>query len=132
MESRKAKARVDMTLEVLAALANRDRQWMLAYLLEAGTTGLRASELAAHVGMSPDLLRKHLIVLEQALLVQNQVGRDERGVFSRYFMTDFGREWIERIDLVDDDTHLLLTLKGAKKAALPVVSASGSRRKTRN
>ena len=92
-------ARLELIQAVLAAFDNDVRLLLLGHLFEAGSGGLRTSELARRVGRGQDHVRKHLIVLEQALLVQNQVGRDEGGLFSRYVMTDHGESWFERLGL---------------------------------
>ena len=92
-------ARMELIQAVLAAFDNDVRMLLLGHLFEAGGDGLRTSELARRVGKGQDLVRKHLIVLEQALLVQNQVGRDEGGLFSRYVLTEYGESWFERLGL---------------------------------
>ena len=93
------KARMELIQAVLDAFGNELRMLLLGHLFEAGSDGLRSSELARRVGKGQDHVRKHLIVLEQALLVENQVGRDASGVFSRYVMTDHGESWFERLGL---------------------------------
>ena len=92
-------ARMELIQGVLAAFDNDVRMLLLGHLFEAGREGLRTSELARRVGKGQDHVRKHLIVLQQALLVQNQVGRDASGLFSRYVMTDYGESWFERLGL---------------------------------
>lgn len=94
---------MELVQAVLAAFDNDVRMLLLGHLFEAGKDGLRSSELARRVERGQDLVRKHLIVLQQALLVENQVGRDAGGVFSRYAITEFGESWFERLGLREGD-----------------------------
>jgi predicted transcriptional regulator len=96
---------------VINAFDNETRQRIMAHLYEAGDKGLRASEVSRLAGEKPDTTRKALQILEQALLVQNQVGRDRGGVFSRYVITQFGSDWFEKMELVEGKRALPLLLE---------------------
>jgi len=90
------RARYELIQAVIRAFDSPTRQKLMGHLFEAGKDGLRTSDLARLTGERADTVRKALQVLEQALLVANQVGRDESGVFSRYVITDYGDEWFDR------------------------------------
>lgn len=103
-----AKARLALIESVLEAFNNDLRMLILGHLFEAGKEGLRSNEIAKRLGKTPDHVRKHLVILEQALLVQNQVGRDKAGVFSRYVITEYGEEWFEKLGLKEGNRALPL------------------------
>ena len=102
------RARYELIMAVIKAFDNETRRRIMAHLFEAGSRGMRASELAVALNEKPDTVRKAAIVLEQALLVVNEVGRDETGVYSRYTITDFGEQWFDRIGLKEGNRALPL------------------------
>lgn len=104
-------ARYELIQAVIRAFDSPTRQKILGHLFEAGREGLRSSELARLVEERPDTVRKALMVLEQALLVTNHVGRDEAGVFSRYVITDYGDEWFGKMGLAEGRRALPLLVE---------------------
>ena len=102
------KARLELIESVLEAFNHEIRMLLMGHLFEAGRGGLRTTELAKRIEKTPDHVRKHLQILEQALLIQNQVGRDAQGVFSRYIITEYGEEWFEKLGLKEGNRALAL------------------------
>lgn len=103
------RARYELIQAVIRAFDSPTRQKIMAYLFEAGKNGLRSSDIARLTGERPDTVRKALQVLEQALLVANQVGRDATGVYSRYSITEYGDDWFaHKMELADGKRALPL------------------------
>lgn len=90
-------ARVRQSQSILEALSDTQRELILALLLEAGRKGLRPAELAGQLGKKQPEFHHHLKKLTQTLLVTNEVGRTEEGIYSRYFATDLGKEWFTKV-----------------------------------
>src|SRR5881394_1085845 len=70
---------INLALRTLGALAQETRLGIFRLLVEAGTTGLAAGEIAATVGVSPTNLSFHLKELAHAGLVTSR--QDGRFVF---------------------------------------------------
>lgn len=105
------RARYELIQAVIKAFDNETRRKIMAHLFEAGNDGLRSSEIARLTGEGPDTVRKSLQVLQQAMLVSNEVGRDERGVYSRYRITDYGEEWfVGKMELMEGKRALPLVV----------------------
>ena len=79
---------------------------MMELLAKAGSKGLRSGEIAKALGLKSDATRKQLQVLERALFVVNHVGKDARGVYSRYTITAFGDDWVESLPKEARDIQL--------------------------
>lgn len=108
-----ARARYELIQAVIKAFDNETRRQIMAYLYEAGKAGLRPSEIARRTGEAPDTVRKSLHVLQLALLVSNEVGRDQGGVYSRYRITDYGEEWFaSKMGLTEGKRALPLVADG--------------------
>jgi DNA-binding transcriptional ArsR family regulator len=61
----------------LAALGHDARLSIFRLLVKAGDTGLRVSDIAAHLGLAPSTLAHHLSALVDAgLIVQEKQGRE--------------------------------------------------------
>lgn len=58
-------------------------------------------ELVEMVGVSDSRLAQHLKPLVQSALVLNKYQRTEGRDYSFYEISELGREWLERVDLVD-------------------------------
>jgi DNA-binding transcriptional ArsR family regulator len=103
-----ASARLRFLNAIIKAFGSEVRQQLLAHLLQAGPDGLRPSELATRIDRPIDQVSKHLRVLQHALLVENRVGRDEGGVYSRYAATDLAHDWFLRLQLEQEGRLLPL------------------------
>lgn len=59
----------DRTVAALAALAQRHRLQAFRFLVQQGTEGVPAGDIARHMGVPPSSLSFHLAQLEQAGLI---------------------------------------------------------------
>ncbi len=67
---------VELALEALSALSNETRLWVFRLLVQAGTGGLAAGEIADALGSRQNTMSSHLKILASAeLLTQRREGR---------------------------------------------------------
>ena len=72
---------VELALEALAALSHETRLWVFRLLVQAGTEGLAAGEIADALGSRQNTMSSHLKILAAAELVSSH--RQGRSIIYR-------------------------------------------------